>query len=98
MFLKMRYSDDSRFIIPTRNFAAREVCMKRFTLVHLVALGLLTMTLAATAQPPAPADKPAEKTDEASIPIPPETSSVTKHDWTSGGVTIHYTATAGNLL
>ena len=35
---------------------------------------------------------------EASIPIPPETSSVTKHDWSGGGTTIHYTATAGNLL
>ncbi len=31
-------------------------------------------------------------------PIPPETNSVTKHDWTAGGQTIHYTATAGNLL
>ncbi len=36
--------------------------------------------------------------DEQSIPIPPETSSVTKHDWTANGQTIHYTATAGNLL
>jgi carboxypeptidase C (cathepsin A) len=35
---------------------------------------------------------------EQSIPIPPETSSVTKHDWSGGGTTIHYTATAGNLL
>jgi carboxypeptidase C (cathepsin A) len=33
-----------------------------------------------------------------SIPIPPETTSVTKHDWTGNGQTIHYTATAGNLL
>ncbi len=35
--------------------------------------------------------------EEPSIPIPPETSSVTKHDW-SGSRTVHYTATAGNLL
>ena len=35
---------------------------------------------------------------EESVPIPPETSSVTKHDWMAGGKTIHYTATAGNLL
>ena len=32
------------------------------------------------------------------IPIPPETNSQTKHDWTANGRTIHYTATAGNLL
>ena len=34
---------------------------------------------------------------EGSIPIPPESSSVTKHDW-AGSRTVHYTATAGNLL
>lgn len=33
-----------------------------------------------------------------SAPIPPEATAVTKHDWTGGGQTIHYTATAGNLL
>jgi len=38
------------------------------------------------------------KKDDPGTPIPPETSSVTKHDWTAGGQTIHYTATAGNLL
>jgi carboxypeptidase C (cathepsin A) len=32
------------------------------------------------------------------IPIPPETTSVTQHQETIGGQTIHYTATAGNLL
>jgi carboxypeptidase C (cathepsin A) len=36
--------------------------------------------------------------EEPSVPIPAETSSVTKHDWSAGGQTIHYTATAGNLL
>ena len=36
--------------------------------------------------------------DEQSVPIPPETNSVTKHDWSEGGRTVHYTATAGNLL
>ncbi len=35
---------------------------------------------------------------EGSVPVPPEEASVTKHDWTGGGTTIHYTATAGNLL
>jgi carboxypeptidase C (cathepsin A) len=39
-----------------------------------------------------------EKKDDAGVPIPPETSSVTKHDLSVGGQTIHYTATAGNLL
>ena len=36
--------------------------------------------------------------DEQTLPVPPETSSVTKHDWTAGSRTVHYTATAGNLL
>jgi carboxypeptidase C (cathepsin A) len=40
----------------------------------------------------------ASQKEEQSVPIPPETSSVTKHDWTAGGRTVHYTATAGNLL
>jgi carboxypeptidase C (cathepsin A) len=42
-------------------------------------------------------ETPAAK-EEPSIPIPPETNSVTKHDWSEGGRTVHYTATAGNLL
>ena len=41
--------------------------------------------------------KPAD-TSEPTIPIPPETSSITQHDGTFGGRTVHYTATAGNLL
>lgn len=36
--------------------------------------------------------------EEAGVPVPPETTSVTKHDLTLGGQVIHYTATAGNLL
>jgi carboxypeptidase C (cathepsin A) len=32
------------------------------------------------------------------LPIPPETKSETKHDWSAGGRAVHYTATAGNLL
>jgi len=43
----------------------------------------------------ASAETPAK---EESIPVPPETSSITKHDTTIGGKLIHYTATAGNLL
>ena len=37
-------------------------------------------------------------TTEGTLPIPPETKSETKHDWTAGGRAVHYTATAGNLL
>jgi carboxypeptidase C (cathepsin A) len=40
---------------------------------------------------------PAAREDQG-VPIPAETTAVTKHDWTAGGQTIHYTATAGNLL
>lgn len=35
---------------------------------------------------------------EKTIAVPPETAAVTKHDWSAGGHTIHYTAAAGNLL
>ncbi len=41
--------------------------------------------------------EPAQNADGA-IPIPPETSSVTRHELKVGGQTIAYTATAGNLL
>ena len=32
------------------------------------------------------------------LPVPPESKVDTKHDWSAGGRTVHYTATAGNLL
>lgn len=35
---------------------------------------------------------------EHALPIPPETKVETKHDWTAGSRTVHYTATAGTLL
>jgi carboxypeptidase C (cathepsin A) len=38
------------------------------------------------------------KKEEASVPIPAEASSVTKHEWAAAGRMVHYTATAGNLL
>jgi carboxypeptidase C (cathepsin A) len=37
-------------------------------------------------------------TPEGELPIPPEKTSETKHDWTAGSRTVHYTATAGTLL
>ena len=43
-------------------------------------------------------DAAKETRDDSGIPVPPETSSVTRHDLNIGGQTIHYTATAGNLL
>jgi carboxypeptidase C (cathepsin A) len=42
-------------------------------------------------------DAPAAREDQG-LPIPPETTAVTKHDWTAGGRAVHYTATAGNLV
>lgn len=35
---------------------------------------------------------------DAAVPIPPEKASVTQHVWSAGGRSLHYTATAGNLL
>jgi carboxypeptidase C (cathepsin A) len=67
--------------------------------VGVVVLGL-GLTLANGQAPESrqrstPENQPKE---DAGIPVPPEVSSVTKHDLTIGGQTIHYTATAGNLL
>src|SRR5258708_3913302 len=64
-----------------------------------IVLASLMLGHSAVAQAPA-ADKTdkTEKPDETTVPIPSESSSTTKHDWTAGGRTIHYTATAGNLL
>ena len=39
-----------------------------------------------------------EQTKENVLPIPAEKQVTTKHDWTAGARTVHYTATAGNLL
>jgi len=75
--------------------------MKRVRICLSVVLGFLVLGLPALGQRGAAAagaaDR-AEKPDDATIPIPPESSSVTKHDWVAGGQTLHYTATAGNLL
>jgi carboxypeptidase C (cathepsin A) len=70
--------------------------MTRIKWCLAIVLGMLVLAPAASAQA-TPAEK-TEKPDETAIPIPPEAASVTKHDWTAGGQTIHYTATAGNLL
>jgi carboxypeptidase C (cathepsin A) len=46
-----------------------------------------------TAKTPEP-----EQKKETEVPIPPETKVDTKHDWTAGSRSVHYTASAGNLL
>ena len=60
------------------------------------------LTVSAVAQAPSEGRPkgPEEKStkEDAGIPVPPESTSVTKHDVTVGGQLIHYTATAGNLL
>jgi carboxypeptidase C (cathepsin A) len=72
--------------------------MTRIKICLSVLMGFLVLGSSGLGQ--AAADKPdkTDKPDDTTIPVPPETSSVTKHDWTAGGETIHYTATAGNLL
>lgn len=61
---------------------------------------LMGFTVRASSQTPEERPKNDEKPakENAGIPVPPETTSVTKHDLTVGGQLIHYTATAGNLL
>ena len=39
-----------------------------------------------------------EQNKENTLPIPAESKSETQHTWSAGGRTVHYTATAGNLL
>lgn len=47
---------------------------------------------------PEPQTQEDKQKDALGVPVPPETTSVTKHDLTAGGQLIHYTATAGNLI
>ena len=39
-----------------------------------------------------------EQNRENTLPIPAESKSETQHTWSAGGRSVHYTATAGNLL
>ncbi|WP_433964712.1 S10 family peptidase [Tunturiibacter gelidiferens] len=65
-------------------------------------LALVLMVMPALSQAPEGKQRAAgegeAKKDETTVPIPAETSSVTKHEWAAGGRLVHYTATAGNLL
>ncbi len=80
----------------------------KFCATSLVLAVAFAANLVASAQDPRPsrsmepaaeasATKGLAPKDDTTIPIPPETKSETKHDWT-GSRTVHYTATAGNLL
>ncbi len=76
--------------------------MKLLTTRFVVSFALACTFVPVFAQAPggrrgATGEAPAENAD-GSIPIPPETTAITKHEWTGAGKTIHYTATAGNLL
>ena len=76
--------------------------MKVWTRLRPAAAIVLAMAVTAGAQTPEGqakgSDEKAPPKADAGIPVPPESSSVTKHDLTVGGQVIHYTATAGNLL
>lgn len=69
----------------------------------------MSLLVAATFTQPAFGQNPrANRTEESGAntpenaasetPVPPEKKVETKHDWTAGSRTVHYTATAGNLL
>jgi carboxypeptidase C (cathepsin A) len=88
-----------RMILPQK---LEEAVLKELTKVLSVAAlsAMMLMGTAASAQRGAAARPAAEggEAAEASIPIPPEMKSETKHDWTVGARPVHYTATAGTLL
>jgi carboxypeptidase C (cathepsin A) len=67
--------------------------MRHFTVCFLLAASFAFAQRGPVTEPPAPrvAEGPA-------TPVPPETSSVTDHELSLDGKTIHYNATAGTLL
>jgi carboxypeptidase C (cathepsin A) len=81
----------------------REYAVKRWSMRLAFALVVGSVGFTALGQTPATrrgtqGEAASTPTADESIPVPAETSSVTKHDWAAGGTTIHYTATAGNLI
>ncbi len=77
--------------------------ISRISFCGVAAAVIGTAAATSIAQAPEGRQRGNEATQQSSredqgIPIPPETNSVTKHDWSEGGRTVHYTATAGNLL
>jgi carboxypeptidase C (cathepsin A) len=99
IYIEIRESELGLSIVFKRSLVSRTVC------IGVVAALAGAMVMPAVSQAPegrqqqqrGTGETPPAREDQ-SIPIPPETNSVTKHDWTAGGQTVHYTATAGNLL
>jgi carboxypeptidase C (cathepsin A) len=103
-FLKAFHAFHRRFrrVKLSLPIAGKFFVISRIPRIVLVAVLTGAIALPASSQTPeerqrGTGDAPAAK-DVQSVPIPPETNSVTKHDWSEGGRTVHYTATAGNLL
>jgi carboxypeptidase C (cathepsin A) len=67
--------------------------MKHFTICLLLAASCAFAQRGPATEPP-----PARPAEAAATPIPPETNSVTDHELSLDGKTIHYSATAGTLL
>jgi carboxypeptidase C (cathepsin A) len=87
-----------RTILPQK---LEEAVLKELTKVLSVAALSAMMLMGSTAMAQRGAARPAPEGGEAAeagVPIPPETKSETKHDWTVGSRPVHYTATAGTLL
>jgi carboxypeptidase C (cathepsin A) len=100
--LPLKISQERALTVSMVSKALNFFVVSRIARVCVAVVLVGAMVNVASAQVPeehahAAGDAAAQK-EEQSVPIPPETSSVTKHDWTAGGRTVHYTATAGNLL
>ena len=65
---------------------------------HFTVCLLLAASYAFAQRGPAPEPPAARAPETAATPIPPETNSVTDHELSLDGKTIHYSATAGTLL
>ena len=71
--------------------------MKHLLRPHFTVCLLLAASYAFAQRGPA-TEPPAARVAEPATPIPPETNSVTDHELSLEGKTIHYSATAGTLL
>jgi carboxypeptidase C (cathepsin A) len=89
---------DPTFHTTTEMLIVSFLLSRRPAFIAAIAALSLTFVPCAVAQERRAANP--EQKEEASkdLPIPPETTSITQHQQSIGGQTIHYTATAGNLL